>query len=116
MTFNSRAPRTSSFNKSKSPIVEQNYKARANKVSDLEKAPEVSKTKSNDTKLTKATGLGRRRSMQSAYFESRDEALPVIKENENEGLRFPFDCSGTLSACSASLSACGASLSARGFK
>jgi hypothetical protein len=64
--------RHSTFNKTKSPVVEQNTKARANKTTETPFAAEVSAVQSKEKKITKAVGLGRHRSEMPAS-ETRDE-------------------------------------------
>jgi hypothetical protein len=70
--------RTSTVNKTKSPVVEKNYKARAAKASNEEIAVTREETPTTDTKIVKAIGMGRHRS------QINDEDFPVDVREEEE--------------------------------
>lgn len=66
--------RHSTFNKTKSPVVEQNTKARAHKTAETPFAAEVPASQAKEKKVTKAVGLGRHRSEMPAS-DARDEQV-----------------------------------------
>lgn len=89
--INSEADRVSRVNKTKSPIVEKNYKTRANRSSE----PTVSKVENQkekeeakETKITKAIGMGRRRAQVEDVAPAKEE---VRDESEQPGTILPVE-------------------------